>query len=204
MLGMAQSTGLNCPLESGGGPCECNLPRCPDCGYAEHDARFQGDHDRCCGEIPAAVLPPTPAELDSLDLSLHADTGRVESEGEPRQAPIYRGLLSPEEARACVEAGYRGPWVNYWPDGPNGHITFRYDADEALLFAPPPGYLLPMATAPRDGRHILLHHEPGPWGTLEAHYCDGWVTTHAEDYPVVGDVPGTLIGWFPIVTRKTP
>ena len=43
---------LNCPLESGAGPCECDLPRCPVCGYTEHDARFHQDHERCEGEIP--------------------------------------------------------------------------------------------------------------------------------------------------------
>ncbi len=49
---MKKSRELNCPLETGMRPCECELPRCPICGYTEHDARFEGDHYRCKGIIP--------------------------------------------------------------------------------------------------------------------------------------------------------
>lgn len=44
----------NCPLETGLRPCQCDLPRCPECGYTEHDARFEMDHIYCRGTIPPA------------------------------------------------------------------------------------------------------------------------------------------------------
>lgn len=43
---------LNCPLRTGSGPCECDLPRCPECGYTKHDSQFQADHYLCVGTIP--------------------------------------------------------------------------------------------------------------------------------------------------------
>lgn len=42
----------NCPLVTGLRPCECNLPRCYECGYTKHDAQFEMDHDKCNGTIP--------------------------------------------------------------------------------------------------------------------------------------------------------
>lgn len=49
-----RSARLNCPLDSGAGPCECEaMGRCPICGYTQHDALFQGDHASCPGRIPS-------------------------------------------------------------------------------------------------------------------------------------------------------
>jgi hypothetical protein len=43
----------NCPLRTGLRPCMCDLPRCPSCGYTEHDRQFEGEHDDLCtGRIP--------------------------------------------------------------------------------------------------------------------------------------------------------
>lgn len=42
----------NCPLRTGLRPCMCDLPRCPECGYTEHDVRFEGDHYLCPGTVP--------------------------------------------------------------------------------------------------------------------------------------------------------
>jgi len=45
---------VNCPLRTGLRPCQCDLPRCPSCGYTKHDAEFEGDHGLCGGSIPKA------------------------------------------------------------------------------------------------------------------------------------------------------
>lgn len=46
----------DCPnLSRNINPCECDLPRCPRCGYTRHDASFQLDHRMCPGRIPLGV-----------------------------------------------------------------------------------------------------------------------------------------------------
>lgn len=62
----------------------------------------------------------------------------------------YTGLLTPEEARKCVEAGYGGPWVNY-KEGYEATTASSF-AWDGCFYAPLPGHFLPMATAPRDGQ----------------------------------------------------
>jgi hypothetical protein len=43
----------NCPLRTGLIPCECDLPRCPECNYTKHDAAFEfAGHRPCRGFIP--------------------------------------------------------------------------------------------------------------------------------------------------------
>lgn len=52
----------NCPLSTGLRPCECDMPRCPECGYTEHDAQFEMDHHVCPGTIPGTTSPSTTSE----------------------------------------------------------------------------------------------------------------------------------------------
>lgn len=48
----------NCPLETYLRPCMCpDMPRCPECGYTQHDADAEGDHHLCGGAIPEKALP---------------------------------------------------------------------------------------------------------------------------------------------------
>ena len=47
-----QKEPANCPLVTGRIPCMCDIPRCPACGYTEHDARFHLDHGLCREKNP--------------------------------------------------------------------------------------------------------------------------------------------------------
>lgn len=84
----------------------------------------------------------------------------------------FEGLLTPIEALACRKSGYEGPWVDYNEDPPwlgdadMAGIIITEEDDPSLVwqeacFAPPLGHFLPMATAPRDGREVLLFGDDG-------------------------------------------
>lgn len=49
----SRPTKEDCSTLHDGRVCECDLPRCPSCGYTQHDAAFHLDHDLCLGTIPA-------------------------------------------------------------------------------------------------------------------------------------------------------
>lgn len=139
----------------------------------------------------------------------------------------FEGLLSVEEARACVAAGYDGPWftpvtdsggggalivaesvavgdrpVWLW-DSPGNDADFFVYEQELLGFAPAPGYFLPMATAPRDGRPLLLRAEgvgSSDSGLIVVRYlrhADAW------DWPGPRLIDHSqALGWQPIVLAK--
>lgn len=149
----------------------------------------------------------------------------------------FEGLLTVEEALACMGAGYDGPWFapiveaegggsvvvrertsqgadRVWllemPSGDGDQFVYERDL---AGFAPAPGYFLPMATAPRDGRTILVAGsrplpaaaELRPGGSaytlLALWRGDAWRS--AADAALSGPMPEReFLGWQPVVTTK--
>lgn len=117
----------------------------------------------------------------------------------------YEGLLTFEEAKACEEAGYSAGWLTYRMS-PEDCVRGTCSGISSIpisvrsLFAPWPGHWLPMATAPRDGRFILVRMRAEVVESIR--FDNGYWTQCAGRCFWTDAAWLDWLGWQPIVTAK--